>query len=141
MRQSYKPIVLPSVSIVLCIILNVLLGYLSGFQSFKLLVQLSSWTMNAVVNTSLSQVLHFVGLSIRQSRPVCRQSYFFVVILIHQSRPMYRKSFALLYVGLLIRLPREYRNDRTTSMTIPVDYFNDFSLVTSCLAFLGTMPN
>ena len=93
MRQSYKPIVLPSVSIVLCIMLKVLLGYLSGFQSFKLLVQLSSWTMNAVVNTSLSQVLHFVGLSIHQSRPVCGQFYFFVVILIHQSRPMYRKFY------------------------------------------------
>ena len=75
-RQSYKPIIILSVSIVLRVVWKVLLDYFSGFQSYKLLFLLNSRTINTVVKIIASQVLHFIGLSIHQSIPVYRKSYF-----------------------------------------------------------------
>ena len=36
---------------------------------------------------------------------------------------------------------RDYQSDRTTAVTNLVGYSNDFFPITSCLTFLGTIPN
>ena len=73
---------------------------------------------HTVVSRSVLLVLPYVRLPIQWSRAVCRQPYF---------------------LRLLIRWSRDYRNDRATCITIPIDYSNDFSPINSCLAFLGTI--
>ena len=87
------------------------------FQRF-LVLQTVGRTTDKVVNTIVSQVLLFEGLSIHKSRPVCHQSYF---------------------LGLLIRQSKGCRNDGTTATTIPIEYSNEFFPITSCLAFLSTI--
>ena len=88
--------------------------------------------INTLVETIVLLVLLFVGLPIHQSRPVCSQSYFLQDSECHQS---------YFFVGLPIQQsrPRNYRNNRVIGMTNPIDYSNDFSPITSCLAFLGTI--
>ena len=48
-------------------------------------------------------------------------------------------SLVLLFVGLLILWSRYYQNDGIAAMTIPVDFSNCFSAITSCLVFLNTI--
>ena len=75
-RQSHKPIVLLSVSIVLNVMSIVVLAYFRIFQFYKRLVRLHSRTIDTVVKTSVSLVLSFAGISIHQSRIVYRKPYF-----------------------------------------------------------------
>ena len=115
-------------------------------------------TIDTLVESNVSLFLLFVGLSIHQSRSAFHQSYFFVglpfpvvqssvsiVLPLSQSDSRYSDQEPCVgsttILGLLIRWPSDYRNDRTTAMAILVGYFNDFSLITSCLAFLGTISN
>ena len=117
-----------------------------GLPSFLSCAPALYRTIDILVETSVSIVLLFVALSIHQSK--------FVGLPIQQSGAVYLQSYPLqdflysdqeacivsaTFLGLLIRWSRDYQNNRITAMTIPVDYSKDFSPITSCLAFLGTI--
>ena len=115
-------------------------------------------TIDTLVKTNVLLVLLYVGLSILQSGAVVSLVLFFVglpvpifqstviiVIPLSQSDSRYSdqepRVVSPTFLGLLIRWSSDYRNDRITALTILVDYSNDFSLITNCLALLGTISN